>query len=165
MKGADMGVFDLQGTALMLGAAVAMSIYAVLARKLTKQFTVYKLTLMMSLVGFLLFSGIDLGRRVAAGTLSGFFAPFADSAYVIAVLFLGVIASFLSAFLSNYALSELQASRMSVFSNLATVITILAGAVFLGESLYWYHIAGGVAIVTGVLGTNLCAPKAKSNQT
>ena len=165
MKGAGLGVLGLGGSALLLGAALSMAVYAVLARKLAKQFTVYKLTLMMSLTGFLLFHGAALASRAAAGTLSGFFTPFADPAYVIAVLFLGVAASFLSAFLSNYALSELQAAKMSVFSNLATVIAIVAGAVFLKEPLHWYHITGGAAIIVGVLGTNWCSTKEKMPET
>jgi len=165
MKGADMGVLGLRGGALLLGAAISMAFYAVLARKLAKQYTVYKLTLMMSFTGFLLFNGIALASRAAAGTLPAFFAPFADPVYVIAVLFLGIVASFLSAFLSNYALTELQASKMSVFSNLATVIAMFAGAVFLREPLHWYHITGGAAIIAGVLGTNWWSTKAEVPET
>jgi len=43
---------------------------------------------------------------------------------------------------------------MSVFSNLATLITILAGILFLHESFRTYHLIGGVMIVMGVIGTN-----------
>jgi len=161
MKGTTLGSFGIQGVLLILGSAMAMALYNVVARKLAKQFTVYKLTLMMSLMGFLFFNGIALTRRAAAGTLSGFFAPLAGHSYIIAILFLGAAASFLSAFLSNYALSKLQASKMSVFFNLSAVIAIFAGTVFLGEPLYWYHISGGAVIVAGVLGTSLCSPKAK----
>ena len=43
---------------------------------------------------------------------------------------------------------------MSVFSNLATLITIFAGVLFLHESFQTYHLIGGVMIVMGVIGTN-----------
>ncbi|MNL82201.1 EamA-like transporter family protein [compost metagenome] len=44
---------------------------------------------------------------------------------------------------------------MSVFSNLATIVSIAAGALFLGEQIAWYHWAGSVLIIAGVLGVNL----------
>lgn len=43
---------------------------------------------------------------------------------------------------------------MIVFSNLGTVISIVAGIIFLKEKIYYYHIIGSVMIVGGVLGTN-----------
>lgn len=50
---------------------------------------------------------------------------------------------------------------MSVFANLGTVISIVAGVVFLNESIYYYHIIGSVLIVGGVLGTNFLGMKRK----
>lgn len=43
---------------------------------------------------------------------------------------------------------------MSVFSNLATLITIIAGVIFLHESIYYYHVVGAMIILVGVIGTN-----------
>lgn len=43
---------------------------------------------------------------------------------------------------------------MSVFANLATVIAIFSGVVFLGEPFHWFHALGTAMIVTGVLGAN-----------
>jgi drug/metabolite transporter (DMT)-like permease len=56
--------------------------------------------------------------------------------------------------MTNYILSKIEASKMSVFSNLGTVITIIAGAVFLKEKIYLYHIIGSILIVGGVLGAD-----------
>ena len=43
---------------------------------------------------------------------------------------------------------------MSVFSNLGTVISIVAGVIFLNEEIFYYHIIGSIFIVGGVIGTN-----------
>lgn len=43
---------------------------------------------------------------------------------------------------------------MSVFSNLATLITIIAGVIFLHESIHYYHVVGAMIILVGVIGTN-----------
>lgn len=61
--------------------------------------------------------------------------------------------------MTNYILSKIEASKMSVFANLGTVITIVAGAVILKENIYYYHVIGSVLIVAGVLGTNFLDKK------
>lgn len=66
-----------------------------------------------------------------------------------------MLSSLVTAYLSNYALSKIKASQMSLFLNLATLITIVAGVVLLDEHLRWYHIVGGVAILCGLIGSNL----------
>jgi len=43
---------------------------------------------------------------------------------------------------------------MSVFSNFATLITILAGVLFLQEDFHLNHLIGGIMIIIGVIGTN-----------
>jgi drug/metabolite transporter (DMT)-like permease len=55
--------------------------------------------------------------------------------------------------LSNYALTRMEASRMSIFQHLSTVISILAGILFLDETLSPVQVLGAVLIVAGVMGT------------
>ncbi|MCY9002375.1 EamA family transporter [Peribacillus frigoritolerans] len=43
---------------------------------------------------------------------------------------------------------------MSVFSNVATLITIVAGVLFLQEAFHLYHLIGGIMIIIGVVGEN-----------
>lgn len=56
--------------------------------------------------------------------------------------------------LNNYALSKIEAAKMSVFGNLRTVVAIFAGVFFLKEKIYYYHIIGSIMIILGVIGTN-----------
>ncbi|MNI71557.1 EamA-like transporter family protein [compost metagenome] len=56
--------------------------------------------------------------------------------------------------LSSYALTHLEASKMSVFSNLSTLVSIAGGAWILHEPVSGYHIIGALLIIAGVLGTN-----------
>ena len=48
---------------------------------------------------------------------------------------------------------------MSVFANLGTVISIIAGVLILNEDIFYYHIIGSVLIISGVLGTNFLGRK------
>ncbi|MNC80190.1 EamA-like transporter family protein [compost metagenome] len=43
---------------------------------------------------------------------------------------------------------------MSVFTNLSTIVSIAAGAFFLGEEITVYHWIGSLLIIAGVIGTN-----------
>ena len=48
---------------------------------------------------------------------------------------------------------------MSVFGNLSTLITMIAGVIFLNESLSYYHIIGAVMIIAGIIGMNFMHKK------
>ena len=61
--------------------------------------------------------------------------------------------------LSIYAIVRLGASTVSVFGNLGTVLTILAGVLILHEPNYSYHVIGATLIIAGILGMNLMRKK------
>lgn len=145
---------NIIGSGLILLSALAVSFYNVFARKLTRQYSLITLTYMMTFCGFVIFNGVAIGNHVVNQTLPQFFKPFIHGDFVIAIFYLGILSSLVTSYLSNYALSILEASKMSVFSNLATFITILAGVIFLMEAFHLYHLIGGVSIVVGVIGTN-----------
>lgn len=151
--------YDPRGVLLAVSSTVSFALYTVLTRKYSKQFSVYTLTFVMSLAGFLAFNAVSLVIHIYAGTVSAFLEPLSHPPYLGAILFLGGASSFFSSFFSNYALSKLEASSMIVFANLATLIAVIAGVVFLGEPFGWYHAVGGLAIVLGVLGTNFFGEK------
>lgn len=145
---------NLIGSGFILLSACAASLYNVLARKLTKQYSLMTLTYVMTLCGFVIFNGLAIGNHLINGTLLQFFKPFEQVDFVIAILYLGILSSLITSYLSNYTLSILEASKMSVFSNFATLITILAGVIFLQETFHVYHLIGGIVIIIGVIGTN-----------
>ncbi|MFA1739597.1 DMT family transporter [Lysinibacillus fusiformis] len=154
MNGANATSGNVSGSGFILLSAIAASIYNVFARRLTKQYSLLTLTYVMTLCGFVIFNGIAIGDHMMKGTTHDFFKPFLHVDFIIAILYLGLLSSLGTSYLSNYALSILEASKMSVFSNLATLITILAGILFLHESFRAYHLIGGMMIVMGVIGTN-----------
>jgi len=154
MNGANTTTGNVIGSGFIILSAIAASIYNVFARRLTKQYSLLTLTYVMTLCGFIIFNGIAIGEHVMKGTFNDFFKPFIHVDFIIAILYLGLLSSLGTSYLSNYALAILEASKMSVFSNLATLITILTGILFLQESFRIYHLIGGFMIVMGVIGTN-----------
>ncbi|MED1917656.1 DMT family transporter [Bacillus thuringiensis] len=149
------------GTILILLSAFSLAGYSVLARKMTKSFHYIDMTYMVALLGFLFFNGWSVIRHSAEGTLSTYFAPFASSAFIISIVFLGILSSLMTSFMTNFALSKMEASKLSVFNNLSTLVTIVAGVIFLQEQLAYYHLIGAVMIIIGVIGTNFLGAKAK----
>ncbi|MFT4412408.1 DMT family transporter [Fredinandcohnia humi] len=164
MNGTELHVSQtkLVGYFFLIISCISISGYAVAARFLSKSFSPFQLTYVMVTFGMLFFNLYAIGEKLRYGEVIEYITLVKNLDFVGAVLFLGVFATMLTAFLSNYVLSKLTASKMSIFSNLSTIISILAGAIFLKEEIMFYHIIGSVMIITGVLGTNLYKDKAPS---
>ncbi|RTE10710.1 DMT family transporter [Paenibacillus whitsoniae] len=154
MKGGGIDLSNLMGIGFLLLTCLAFAGYSVMARSLASQFSPAEITYLMLGTGFVTFSIVSLTTHGAAGTLDLLFQPLASSVFVASILFLGVISSLVTALTSNYVLSILSASRMSVFSNLSTIVSIGAGAIFLGERITAAAIIGSIFIICGVVGAN-----------
>lgn len=155
MKGVDFHTDALQGALFILLSSLSFALYNVLGRKRSRQYNAMDITFLSMAVSFVVFNGLSIVRHAAEGTLTTYFSPFGDVHFIGAILYLGIFSSLVTSFLTNYALSYLEASKLSVFVNLATLITVIAGVVMLGEKLYASHIVGGIAILSGVVIVNV----------
>lgn len=162
MKSSSVEMSNLKGILYLLVSVVSFAIYSVMARNLTKDFSTTELSYVMISIGFIAFNLLAIGKHLIDGSMGSFFLPLKSSNFIIAALYLGVLSSLGTAFLTNYVLSKIEASKMSVFTNLATVISIVAGVVFLNEEIFYYHIIGSILIIVGVVGVNLFGEKAKN---
>lgn len=159
MKGIDAGSTNFMGTLLILLCSISSASYNVLARKVTKRYSIIDLTYIMTLIGFISFNALSLIDYAVKGNIDLYFKPFTDTSFIISILYLGILSSVISSLLSNYTLSQIEASKMSVFSNLSTLITMVTGFLFLHENLYYYHLIGAIMIILGLLGTNFLDKK------
>jgi drug/metabolite transporter (DMT)-like permease len=149
----------LVGIILLILSTISLSAYAVLTRFLSDSFTPIQLTYIMVTFGFVFFNLSAISVKIMEGRIADYVTNLTDLDFILSVLFLGIFATMLTAYLSNYILSKITASKMSVFSNLSTVISILAGALILNEEIRFHHILGSVLIIIGVLGTNFYKQK------
>ncbi|NWK69718.1 DMT family transporter [Bacillus paramycoides] len=147
------------GVILILLSALSSACYNVLARKMTKKFKLMDLTYTMTALGFISFNSIAIVDHLNKDTITIYFKPFTNGTFLISILYLGLLSSLLTALLLNYSLSYIEAAKISVFSNLSTLITIIAGVVFLHEQIAYYHIIGTIMIIIGVIGTNFLGKK------
>ncbi len=115
--------------------------------------------LVMMIMGTVVFNAIALVEAGTAGTLSQYFAPLANVRFLVAVAFLGIFSSLLTSMLMSYVSARMKAVQVSLFSNLATAISIIAGAIVMSEPLAWYHIFCTGLIIAGVIGMSMASDK------
>jgi drug/metabolite transporter (DMT)-like permease len=147
----------------MLVSTLSYAGYNVMARKMTKCYSLFSMSYIMLLIGFVSFNGVAMGNHLIQGTLFQYFQAYAHPVFLLSVLFLGIFASFLTFFLSNFALSEIDASKFSIFTNLTTILSIFSGAFFLHEPLYYYHYIGALLVIVGVIGVNVFTGKKRKS--
>lgn len=132
------------GDLLMFGAAVSAAMYMVLARSLGSTLSSLEITSFQMFYGCIFFLPAFL-REFPSMQWS---AVTYDS--IISLLFLALFASVAGYFLYNYALTQIPASRASVFLNGIPVVTTIAAAIILGEHLTPLQILGAIIAVGSV---------------
>ncbi|WP_091018708.1 MULTISPECIES: DMT family transporter [Paenibacillus] len=159
MQGSGMSIGNLKGIALLLLSTVCFAGYGVLARPLTQKYKPMELTWVTLMVGCIVFNAASLIRHASSGSMMDYINPLGDTSYLGALAYLAILSTMISTLLASYALTHLEASQMSVFSNLSTLISIVGGAWILHEPVSGYHFIGALLIITGVLGTNMSGRK------
>lgn len=155
-KGANFGTETASfGFLLMLGSVLANAINNILSKSKGGRYRAMDMTAVVIFV----FNTLSLTSHYLEGNILAYVAPLGQVSYLLSILYLGTLASIVTGSLSIYAIVRLGASTVSVFGNLGTVLTILAGALILHEPIYSYHVIGATLIIAGILGMNLMRKK------
>lgn len=141
------------GLVLLLLAVISAALFNIASRSASRKVKPYELTYFMMLYGAVIFNIIYIFQLLSSGHIDQYFSILLDLSIIGPLLYLGIIASIGGFFLVNYALSKLPAHVSSIYSNLSTVVAVIAGYLFLNEAIGWYHIVGGLMIILGVYGT------------
>lgn len=142
--------FSSLGYAALLFAVVAYAIYGVFVRKATSC-TSAEITYIMLIAGAALFVALAILEASANDRLTRLLSlPFKNGDFLAAVLYQGVACSVAAFFLSNLAIAKIGVNRTTSFVGLSTVVSIFAGALFLGENFTLAQITGTVIILCGV---------------
>ena len=155
----ELSAETLKGDLFILLSVLSMAFYFVLGRKLNKKMNALDITFFMTVTACVIFNLIAVSRHVANGTISEYFIAFRNSEFLWSILYLGVLSSFLTSFLTNNALRIIPAAQVSIFNNFSPVITVFAGVLILSERLHHYHIIGGIMVLVGIIGVNVLKEK------
>lgn len=150
--------FDPVGYLFLLGALAAYSLYTVFAERDTATTGLDK-TFAMVVVGAVVFTLIAVAEAAAAGELRELVTlPVRHPGVLVSIGYLAVATSIGAFFLQAVAIRRLGSNRYSSFIGLATLTTLVAAAIVLGERLTPLQLAGGAVIMLGVYVANTTAP-------
>lgn len=144
------GSNQLIGVILLLLAVFADVAFNLISRKISVSFSSLERTFLMFLVGFFVFFSMMLAET--HGQITPFFDAFRNPSLRWPILYLGVASSVVAFFLINYSHTHLPVTRTIVFVNVTTLISVLAGVIFLHEILSPLSIFAAGMILIGVWG-------------
>ncbi|MDR1270707.1 MAG: DMT family transporter [Planctomycetaceae bacterium] len=164
IKGVNFDTSNIAGIVLILLSCFMSAGYTITNRVLIRSFTAMEITLVIMIVGSLFFTVFSFVTHIADGTFVTMFKPLGNRHFIIAILYLGIFSSMLTTIFSSLILKHLRASELVVFLNFSTIVAIIAGYVFMRETIYSYHLIAAALIIIGVLGTNFFAKKETTSQ-
>ena len=145
------------GYAALMLAVVAYALYSVFV-DLAADYTGAEITYVMLCSGAAFYGLLALGEVAAHGALSELLTlPARSGTFLAAVLYQGIGCSVAAFFLSNAAIAKIGVNKTSSFIGVSTIVSILAGALALGEPLSVGQIVGAAVIVAGVYTANASA--------
>lgn len=133
------------GDFIVLAAVVCWSIYSILIKRYTGILPGYSTFLVCMAVGILVLSPL------------AFYETFIlkipvvwSSSAIFTISYTGVFASIVAFISWNTAVVKVGANKAGVFLNLIPVFAVIFAVLFIGESLMWYQLAGGISVIAGV---------------
>ncbi len=150
------------GLIIMAFATLSMAIENVCARYVRGVFTPLEISKCITISGFVVFFGITLIRSFIRMDFVSLIEPITHPEFAFWITYLGVLCILLSAQLMAFMLAHMEIIQSSIFNSACTLVSVVAGALILGEPLYWFHYLCGALILTGVIGL-IFAPVKKAN--
>lgn len=147
------------GILLLFFAVVSSVAYNVCCRKISSEFGVMERTYAQTVVGLVVFVSIALVENIHAPIK--IIANFADLKYTASIFYLGVVSSVAAFMMLNYANTHLPVAKTTAFTNLNTMVSVIAGAVFLHDPVSVWTVVAVVMILVGVWGVQLLDVKRK----
>ena len=152
------GALDWIGVVGLIVAVVSAAAYGILDRGLSAEFTAFERTYLMIGMGAVCFTPIALLR--VKGDLAAFVAPLGSvTQYLLPVLFLALCCSVVSYFLLSYMATYMTVTRSTVYANLTTAVSVIAGALILKEPFSWLGAVFCAVILIGIYGVQKFARK------
>lgn len=149
----------LFGIACLIIAVIAGPLYLVFSRKCSGEFKPLEITYFSCLLGTFVFNAISIAKHLWQGNIADYFDPYFDPDNIMGFITLSIVSTIFCTLMNNFSMSKLQASTVSAFSGVSTVVTILTGVVFLDEKLYYFHYIGFALILIRMIGVSYIAIK------
>ena len=132
LSGKSEGTVTILGAVLLFGAVISSVGYNITSRKISGEFSTFERTYAMRII-----------------------SSFSDISYLYSILYLGILSSVVAFIFLNFANTHLPVAKTTVFSNITTVVSVIAGAVFLKEIITVRVVLAVIMIIIGVIGVQI----------
>nr|WP_207735952.1 DMT family transporter [Eubacterium sp. 1001713B170207_170306_E7] len=147
--------FNPMGYLMLLVAVVSYSLYAVFSQKAVSFSSAEKTYVMIAFGAFAFTAAALIQSFQTSAVMELLTAPFTNRGFLTAVLYQGIGCSILAFLLNNLAIATIGTNRSASFVGISTVVSILAGVVFLRESFSALQVLGTLFVIGGVYLANL----------
>ena len=146
---------NVVGLIILILSSVSMACSNVMMRYVRGVYKPFEITFFITGGGCILFNLATIVVGIKNGTLGDYFEPLSHMNFVLATAYLGIPSTLISALIMAYILAHMEAVKATIFGNLSTAISIVAGVIVLKEPLESYHILCTLLIIVGVVGLSL----------
>lgn len=148
---------SVKGTILLLIAVMAGSLFYVFSKRAGEHYSPLERTYVMFGVGSAFY--VVLAAVQAYGSYDRLVvAALAQPMFWGCILYLAVVSSVIAFLLLNFGSSHVSVSQASLFANLSTVISIIAGVAVLHEAFTWQQAVGSAIILGSVYAASGAEP-------
>ncbi len=153
LSGSADGTVTPLGVLLLFGAVLSSVGYNIMSRKISAEFTTFERTYAMTVIGMVSFVVIALIENTHNPI--SVITSFSEVKYTSAILYLGIASSVIAFLFLNFANTYLPVAKTTVFTNITTVVSVIAGGIFLNERISFEAVISTVMIISGVLGVQM----------
>ena len=146
---------NFKGIVFMAIGTFFMGCQNVSARYVRGVFKPIEITAAIAIGGSVIFIGASLIKAAVTDSFDKLIEPAGHADFLIWASFLGIFCILLSAQFMAYMLTHMEIIQSTIFNSASTLVSVIAGALILGEPLCWYHYICGALILTGVVGLTL----------
>lgn len=146
---------NIVGLVILLLSSLSLACSNVMMRYVRGIYKPFEITFFITGGGCMIFNLATIIFGIKNGTLGDYFEPLSHMNFALAIAYLGIPSTLVSALLMAYMLAHMEAVKATIFGNLSTAISIVAGVAILGEPLQLYHIACTILIIVGVIGLSM----------
>lgn len=146
--------FSVLGYFLLFMAVVSYAFHCVFVEK-SRHVTGIEITFLMVSTGFVVFACLAFLEALLYNRVGSLLLlPFQNTSFLMAILYQGIGCSVLAFFLSNNAIQKMGVTRTASFIGISTLVSIISGIFFLGESFSLLQLFGAFFIILGVYVSN-----------
>ena len=142
------------GYFFLLITILSAGLYVIYSRK-AAAYTSTEKTFVMAASGAVVFTLCAVIEHASAGTLHELIVlPFVNHDFLISLIYLSVACSVIATNLRNYSISIIGATRTASLAVLTTLVSVIAGVVFLNEPFSFAQGIATLLVLAGVYGAN-----------